>query len=360
MDEKRDMKPNSHSNDIVMVEDDGDQEVEMGKSSDPIKSTIYKNAMERAKEQAMKETNENTTLYNELADQKKALDQEYLGIKEDIRLKETDLKMKINSKNRLKMKVMITEKTVNEYKYEIQKLVEKLKKEETDLCMNTAILSRYQEHIVTDGNNIQLKHQELEGHKQKTEALEKRMNDLVVGQSAEKTAVKARLEKLEEDITEKTTELECPVCFNTCLPPIYSCTAQHLVCSSCRPKLTICGECREKYRGLVRHRYAERDYATMQTLKEEKDKLLLSLEPEMQVFVKVFSVPGICPKTITIEIKPVHTIRYMKARIEDKIKIPSKLQRLALGGKQLENDHTLRYYNVGKEMTFDLFNIRGL
>lgn len=37
---------------------------------------------------------------------------------------------------------------------------------------------------------------------------------------------------------------ECPVCFDYVLPPIYQCDSGHLICTSCRPKLTCCPSCR--------------------------------------------------------------------------------------------------------------------
>eukprot|EP00918_Siedleckia_nematoides_P092334 GHVU01202784.1.p1 GENE.GHVU01202784.1~~GHVU01202784.1.p1 ORF type:complete len:305 (+),score=22.57 GHVU01202784.1:66-980(+) len=37
---------------------------------------------------------------------------------------------------------------------------------------------------------------------------------------------------------------ECPVCFDYALPPIMQCQSGHIVCSSCRPKLTMCPTCR--------------------------------------------------------------------------------------------------------------------
>lgn len=37
---------------------------------------------------------------------------------------------------------------------------------------------------------------------------------------------------------------ECPVCFDYVLPPILQCQSGHLVCSSCRSKLTCCPTCR--------------------------------------------------------------------------------------------------------------------
>ncbi|KAL9699311.1 hypothetical protein quinque_002752 [Culex quinquefasciatus] len=37
---------------------------------------------------------------------------------------------------------------------------------------------------------------------------------------------------------------ECPVCFDYVLPPILQCQSGHLVCTSCRSKLTCCPTCR--------------------------------------------------------------------------------------------------------------------
>ena len=37
---------------------------------------------------------------------------------------------------------------------------------------------------------------------------------------------------------------ECPVCFDYALPPIMQCQSGHIVCSSCRPKLSLCPTCR--------------------------------------------------------------------------------------------------------------------
>ncbi|CAG0885805.1 unnamed protein product [Cyprideis torosa] len=37
---------------------------------------------------------------------------------------------------------------------------------------------------------------------------------------------------------------ECPVCFDYVLPPILQCSSGHLVCQTCRPKLTCCPTCR--------------------------------------------------------------------------------------------------------------------
>merc|ERR1711994_139279 len=46
---------------------------------------------------------------------------------------------------------------------------------------------------------------------------------------------------------------ECPVCFDYVLPPIMQCQAGHLVCSTCRPKLTCCPTCRGQLGANIRN-----------------------------------------------------------------------------------------------------------
>lgn len=43
--------------------------------------------------------------------------------------------------------------------------------------------------------------------------------------------------------------LECPVCMEYMVPPIYQCHNQHLLCSDCHKKQTICPVCRLKLEG---------------------------------------------------------------------------------------------------------------
>ncbi|CAG9783475.1 unnamed protein product [Diatraea saccharalis] len=45
---------------------------------------------------------------------------------------------------------------------------------------------------------------------------------------------------------------ECTVCFDFILPPILQCASGHLVCSSCRPKLSCCPSCRRRL-GYIRN-----------------------------------------------------------------------------------------------------------
>jgi len=56
---------------------------------------------------------------------------------------------------------------------------------------------------------------------------------------------------------------ECPVCFDYVLPPILQCHAGHLVCASCRPKLTSCPTCRGPLGGNIRNLAMEKVASTV-------------------------------------------------------------------------------------------------
>lgn len=78
-------------------------------------------------------------------------------------------------------------------------------------------------------------------------------------------------------------------------------------------------------------------------------------EDDMKVFVKTLT-----GKTITLDCKPSETIEDVKIRIEAKEGIPPDQQRLTYVGKQLQDDHTLRYYTVTNESTLHLIlRLRG-
>ena len=76
-----------------------------------------------------------------------------------------------------------------------------------------------------------------------------------------------------KSIERKEAELECPVCLEIAEAPIFMCQQQHLICSSCQPRVTSCPECREEYQKPRRHRYAERDAEELKKFKDELAKM---------------------------------------------------------------------------------------
>lgn len=60
-----------------------------------------------------------------------------------------------------------------------------------------------------------------------------------------------------------TSLFECPVCFDFVLPPIIQCQNGHLVCSSCRTKITTCPTCRIPISSNIRNLPMEKLATTM-------------------------------------------------------------------------------------------------
>lgn len=69
----------------------------------------------------------------------------------------------------------------------------------------------------------------------------------------------------------------------------------------------------------------------------------------MQIFVKT---P--LGKTLNLEVESSFTIHAVKRILKKKVGMPLKVQRLLLGGKQLEDERTLGDYGIQRESTLDL------
>ena len=118
------------------------------------------------------------------------------------------------------------------------------------------------------------------------ETLQAKLNSLSDPSPVPQRQNQQYLDSINLKISAKEEELECPVCLETSSAPIYMCLEQHLICSSCRPRITTCPECREPYTdgrpgagvgagaGFRRHRYAERAGVELEALRRERRQIL--------------------------------------------------------------------------------------
>ena len=113
---------------------------------------------------------------------------------------------------------------------------------------------------------IDLSKGEIEKSRLKVDIIKDKIDNVFKSKASSATESDPFLSHLDKQISQKTTELECPVCFIVCQPPILRCPEFHLVCGECWPRMRVCGECRAPYEGRMRHRYAERGHQELQDL----------------------------------------------------------------------------------------------
>ena len=82
-------------------------------------------------------------------------------------------------------------------------------------------------------------------------------------------------QQIAAEIEETERDLECPVCFEICSPPIYMCHLSHQICKKCCPKVKVCPQCRQPYRKhRQRHKEKEKTSTQLQILYENMRELL--------------------------------------------------------------------------------------
>lgn len=143
------------------------------------------------------------------------------------------------------------EKTINEIGSQMKKL-EKVQQETSrmlDIVHASAKTSK--ESIVQRSKEVAEQKQQKEELKLRVVELEEELVVLprATGYSQE------MVDDMESQIEGLAEHMQCPVCMEEFVLEVFTCPAQHPVCSICRPKMDSCGECREKYSmGMVRHR----------------------------------------------------------------------------------------------------------
>ena len=139
--------------------------------------------------------------------------------------------------------ISVVEMKISDLQADLERLVKEVK-ESDDQIINLARDKKDFEMEID--NNIQVAKKEME-------LIEEEINALKVGFSPDSSRGSKRdksetkistnpnmqlLEYIENKIEAKEKELECPVCLEVALAPIFMCSDLHLICSDCRPKVT--------------------------------------------------------------------------------------------------------------------------
>ena len=172
---------------------------------------------------------------------------------------------------------------------ELETKLAKLKSKKTELIEESKNYDKRIHEYIEEKDKLENDiGKELELNKEKSKIIEDEIQDLKTRLQETKKLIrnlpdaeklscgpnKELIEFIENQIVEKEKELECPVCLEVACSPIFMCSEQHLICSTCRPKLSNCPECRVVYTGKNRrHRYAEKTAEELERLRNKKDQV---------------------------------------------------------------------------------------
>ena len=121
-------------------------------------------------------------------------------------------------------------KTVDYFDIQIREL-QKTKEKELSLKIEIQKSAKASQANISqkeeEEKNLKLRHEEAQEEVKKVEEEIEKLPS-APGYSQEV------LDLINNQIDSKKADLECPVCFEECSPPIYTCQAQHPVCASCR------------------------------------------------------------------------------------------------------------------------------
>lgn len=192
-------------------------------------------------------------------------------------LDQVKVEMRYHEAAELQSSQMIVEKEeeikVKEHNLKVaQEQLEVIKRERSCLKGQKDMASLKRSAKRDELDNLQVKIARIDEEMNQTfvtagERLSKENEELVVTNQAMKKF-------LQEAIVDRESNLECPVCYQVASPPIYKCYGEHLICSSCLPRVKNCPTCRSGFsKSDKKFRLAEGNWRELQKLKSKLEEM---------------------------------------------------------------------------------------
>ena len=252
----------------------------------------------------------------ELSQLKSKSEREVLAITNELESLDTELKIYFDSKIEAEEEIQRLEETVETCQENICRLEEEKKNKESQLERNLASLTSAQDNLTEEIEHLRAslatRMESVDGIAREGDA------EPVVSEERQRfiSFLTKTIEEKEAAIREKESELECPVCLETAGGEIFSCVEQHLVCSQCRPRVTVCPQCRQPYPPTpIRHRYAEKMVGELERLREELGRISGELDDNDENLTgNIFNFIIFCPTLIShLQLGGVH-LRELRMR----------------------------------------------